>query len=143
MTTADFNPKDFTQKRLKVTFRRPAWPVPDPATPYVMAEAEDGSGVTVAIFGPDSPAARADAARMVAQWNAALAITAPRATAQRIVDTLQARASGLLPQDFDEQLAADVDEMHARYRALRADRGFSEADRVAKVEFVERLLSTL
>lgn len=64
----------------------------------------------------------------------------PRTTAQRIVDTLQARASGLLPQDYDEQLAADVDAMSARYEELRLTLGFGEADRVAKVEFVERLL---
>jgi len=72
MTPAEYNPADFTQKRLKVTFRCPAWPVPDPSMPYVMAEDEAGSGVAVAIFGPDSPAARADAARMVDLWNAAL-----------------------------------------------------------------------
>lgn len=42
-----------------------------------------------------------------------------RTTAQRIVDTLQARASGLLPADYDEQLAADVDAMNARYNELK------------------------
>lgn len=72
MTPAYFDPEDFTRKRLTVTFRCPAWPVPDPSIPYVMAEDEGGSGVAVAIFGPDSPAARADAARMVALWNADL-----------------------------------------------------------------------
>ena len=68
----EFNPSDFTHKRLKVTFRCPAWPVPDPSIPYVMGEDEEGSGIAVVIFGPDSPAARADAARMVKLWNAAL-----------------------------------------------------------------------
>ena len=72
VTPADYNPADFTRKRLKVTFRFPAWPVPDPSIPYVMAEDEAGSGVAVAIFGPDSPAARADAARMVGLWNDSL-----------------------------------------------------------------------
>lgn len=63
---------DFTRKRLKVTLRKPNWPVPDPNIPYVIAEDDEGSGVGVAIFGPDTPAARADAARMVLLWNIAL-----------------------------------------------------------------------
>lgn len=62
-----------------------------------------------------------------------------RTTAQRIVDTLQARATGLLPHDFDEQLVADVDAMAARYEELRVTHGFGEADRIAKTEFVARL----
>lgn len=66
-------PAEFTRKRLKVTLRKPNWPVPDPDIPYVIAEDEEGSGVGVAIFGPDTPAARADAARMVLLWNMALA----------------------------------------------------------------------
>lgn len=65
-------PAEFTRKRLKVTLRKPNWPVPDPDIPYVIAEDEEGSGVGVAIFGPDTPAARADAARMVLLWNKAL-----------------------------------------------------------------------
>ena len=64
----------------------------------------------------------------------------PRSTAQRIVDTIQARASGLFPRDYDEQLATDVDAMNARYAELRLTHGFGEADRIVKVEFVERLL---
>lgn len=65
-------PEEFTRKRLKVTLRKPNWPVPDPDTPYVIAEDEEGSGIGVAIFGPDTPAARADAARMVLLWNIAM-----------------------------------------------------------------------
>ncbi|TXT25418.1 MAG: hypothetical protein FD131_4619 [Rhodocyclaceae bacterium] len=65
-------PVEFTRKRLKVTLRKPNWPVPDPDIPYVIAEDEEGSGVGVAIFGPETPAARADAARMVLLWNMAL-----------------------------------------------------------------------
>lgn len=63
---------EFTRKHLKVTLRKPNWPVPNPDIPYVIAEDEEGSGVGVAIFGPDTPAARADAARMVVLWNKAL-----------------------------------------------------------------------
>lgn len=64
-----------------------------------------------------------------------------RTVAQRIVDTLQARATGLLPHDFDEQLAADVDLMSARYEELRVSHGFGEADRIVKTEFVARLIA--
>ena len=64
----------------------------------------------------------------------------PRTTAQRIVDTLQSRASGLLPQDYDEQMCSDVDLMSARYEELRITHGFGDADRIAKTEFVARLL---
>ncbi len=63
---------EFTRKRLKVTLRKPNWPVPDPDIPYVIAEDAEDSGVGVAIFGPDTLAARADAARMVLMWNKAL-----------------------------------------------------------------------
>lgn len=65
-------PAEFTRKRLKVTLRKPNWPVPDPDIPWVIAEDEEGSGVGVAIFGPDTPASRADADRMVLLWNMAL-----------------------------------------------------------------------
>lgn len=63
-----------------------------------------------------------------------------RTTAQRIVDTLQARTSGLLPPDFDEQLVADVDAMSARYEELRLTHGFGDADRIVKTELVARLI---
>lgn len=63
-----------------------------------------------------------------------------RTTAQRIVDTLQARATGLLPHDFDEQLVADVEAMSSRYEELRIAHGFGDADRIVKTEFVTRLI---
>ncbi|WP_213768624.1 hypothetical protein [Caballeronia sp. dw_19] len=62
----------FTRTRVIVTARLPRFPVADPATPWVMLEAEDGSGLTVALMGPDSPESRADAARMMKLWNDAL-----------------------------------------------------------------------
>lgn len=60
----------FTPKRLMVTLRLPK--AGDDQQPQVILEAEDGSGLAVALFGPDSPAARADAARMMVLWNDAL-----------------------------------------------------------------------
>lgn len=60
----------FTRKRLMVTLRLPK--EGDDQSPQVILEAEDGSGLAVALFGPDSPAARADAARVMTIWNASL-----------------------------------------------------------------------
>jgi hypothetical protein len=60
----------FTRKRLMVTLRHPK--EGGDHQPQVILEAEDGSGLAVALFGQDSPAARADAARMMALWNDAL-----------------------------------------------------------------------
>ncbi|MDP9651751.1 hypothetical protein J2793_007226 [Paraburkholderia caledonica] len=62
----------FTRKRVMVTTRLPKFAVADLTQPWVMPEAEDGSGLTVALMGPDTPEARADAARMMKLWNDAL-----------------------------------------------------------------------
>jgi hypothetical protein len=62
----------FTRKRVMVTARLPTLALPDPTTSWVMLEAEDGSGLAVALMGPDSPESRADAARMMKLWNDAL-----------------------------------------------------------------------
>ncbi|NUX58004.1 hypothetical protein [Paraburkholderia youngii] len=62
----------FTRKRVMLTTRLPKFPVVDPTIPWVMLEAEDGSGLTIALMGPDSPESRADAARMMKLWNEAL-----------------------------------------------------------------------
>lgn len=61
-----------SKTRLKMTIRKPKSPALG-TDPWVMLEDEAGSGVSVAAFGPDSPAARADAARMMELWNTALA----------------------------------------------------------------------
>ncbi|MFM0411235.1 hypothetical protein [Paraburkholderia dipogonis] len=63
---------NFTRTRVKITSRLPKFAVADPTTPWVMLEAEDDSGLIVAVMGPDSPAARADAARMMNLWSDAL-----------------------------------------------------------------------
>ncbi|WP_121498240.1 hypothetical protein [Pseudomonas aeruginosa] len=63
----------FTRKRLMVTLRLPKEGMDQ--QPQIILEAEDSSGIAVALFGPDSPAARADAARMMALWNDALPST--------------------------------------------------------------------
>lgn len=65
----------FTRKRLMVTLRLPKHG--ENQQPQVILEAEDGSGLAVALFGTDSPAARADAARMMALWNDALPLAEP------------------------------------------------------------------
>lgn len=65
------DPSQYTRKRLMVTLRRAKGGTSD-ALPTVVLEAEEGDGVAVAILGQDSPAARADAARMMRLWNAAL-----------------------------------------------------------------------
>ncbi|WP_420213402.1 hypothetical protein ACN8ZM_39985 (plasmid) [Burkholderia aenigmatica] len=62
----------FTRKRVMITTRLPKVAVADPTIPWVMLEAEDGSELTVAMMGPDSPESRADAARMMKLWNGAL-----------------------------------------------------------------------
>lgn len=64
-----------------------------------------------------------------------------RTAAERIVDALEARQSGLLPIDFDEQIEADLVQMQERYDQLRISKGFSEANRIAKTEFVTGLLA--
>jgi hypothetical protein len=62
----------FTRKRLMVTTRVPhGLPAAD-TVPWVVLEAADGSGLAVAMCGPDTPASRADAGRIVQLWNAAL-----------------------------------------------------------------------
>jgi len=63
----------FTRKRVMVTTRLPKFAATGLTTPWVMLEAEDGSGLTIAMMGPDSPESRADAARMMKLWNDALA----------------------------------------------------------------------
>ncbi|WP_157056222.1 hypothetical protein [Candidatus Burkholderia verschuerenii] len=62
----------FTRKRVMTTIQLPKFSVADPAKPWVMLEAEDESGLTVALMGPDSLELRADAARMMKLWNDAL-----------------------------------------------------------------------
>ncbi|MBB4517152.1 hypothetical protein [Paraburkholderia fungorum] len=62
----------FTRKRVMVTARPPKFAVADPEKPWVMLEAEDGSGLTLAVMGPDSAESRADAARMMRLWNDSL-----------------------------------------------------------------------
>lgn len=59
-----------TKKRLMVTLRIPKGC--DPQEAQVILEAEDGSGLAIAVFGPDSPEARADAARVMRLWNDSL-----------------------------------------------------------------------
>ncbi|MCI3206441.1 hypothetical protein DBA20_15895 [Pandoraea capi] len=61
-----------TRRRVMVTTRLPKFAVADPTMPWVMLEGEDGSGLTIALMGPDSPESRADAARMMKLWNDAL-----------------------------------------------------------------------
>jgi hypothetical protein len=62
----------FTNKRLMVTIRQPKATASIGTTPHVFLEAEDGSGLAIAMFGEDSPIARADAAWMMALWNESL-----------------------------------------------------------------------
>jgi hypothetical protein len=68
----DIGLPSYTKMRLKVTLRHPKWSAPKSRIPYVHVVDEGGSGETIAIFGPDCPIARADAAHMVALWNSAL-----------------------------------------------------------------------
>jgi len=70
LPTLEVDDSQFTRTRVKVTSRLPNGARPgDP--PWVMLEAEDNS-VAIAAMGTDSPAARADAARMMRLWNDAL-----------------------------------------------------------------------
>lgn len=62
----------YSKVRLVVTVRKPKNDSVFGSDEQVILESEDGSGLVVAIFGKDSPAARADAARMMALWNGAL-----------------------------------------------------------------------
>ncbi|MEX3983654.1 hypothetical protein AB4Y45_32250 [Paraburkholderia sp. EG287A] len=65
---------DFSQVtlgRLMVTTRVPRGLPVEESFPWVVLELEDGSGKAVAMFGPDTPASRADAGRMMQFWNAA------------------------------------------------------------------------
>lgn len=63
----EIDPTKYTRKRLMVTLRARK---DDPEKkPQVVLEADDQSGVAVAIFGDDSPEARADAARVMRLWN--------------------------------------------------------------------------
>jgi hypothetical protein len=61
----------YTRKRVMVTTRMPKDKAPD-SPPWVVLEAEDGSGVAIALMGPDTPTSRADAARMMQLWNDSL-----------------------------------------------------------------------
>jgi hypothetical protein len=61
----------YTRKRVMVTTRLPKHNAPG-SPPWVVLEAEDGSGVAIALMGPDTPATRADAARMMQLWNNSL-----------------------------------------------------------------------
>lgn len=60
----------------------------------------------------------------------------------RIVDTLAARTNNTFPVGFDDQMAADVDRMVERYQELRISRGFTEADRISRIEFVSGVLAS-
>lgn len=61
----------YTRTRVMVTTRVPKFPGA-PATPWVILEAEGGSGQAIAMLGPDTPESRADAARMMRLWNDSL-----------------------------------------------------------------------
>lgn len=67
------------------------------------------------------------------------------AAARHIVETLLAAASGTLLHDAQnlDKLEADLDTLRARYSELKRSRGFSEADRQSRVEFVQRQLVSL
>lgn len=58
----------------------------------------------------------------------------------RIVDTLAAIATGLLPQHFDAAMADDVDAYNARYQELRGRMQFGAASRTAQAELVARII---
>jgi len=73
MLAMQINESKFTNKRVMVTTRLPKFGGVESSTPWVMLEAEDGSGLTIAMMGPDSVESRADAARMMNLWNDALA----------------------------------------------------------------------
>jgi hypothetical protein len=64
----------YTHKRVMVTARIPKDAEPD-SPPWVVLEAEDGSGEAIALMGPDTPTARADATRMMQLWNDSLPAT--------------------------------------------------------------------
>ena len=68
----DIDLSQFTRGRLMVTTRVPLGLSAEETLPWVVLEMEDGSGKAVAMFGPDTPAARADAARMMKLWNDSL-----------------------------------------------------------------------
>lgn len=57
-----------TRSRLVMTVRRPKSTALG-TEPWVMLEDENASGIAVAMFGPDNPASRADASRMMQLWN--------------------------------------------------------------------------
>ncbi|AOJ72864.1 hypothetical protein WS83_24370 [Burkholderia sp. MSMB2042] len=67
----EVDPTQFTRKRVMATTRKMKSATVD-ESPWVALEAEDRSGLVIAAMGPDSPKSRADAARMMALWNAAL-----------------------------------------------------------------------
>ncbi|CAB3740158.1 hypothetical protein LMG22037_06365 [Paraburkholderia phenoliruptrix] len=94
----------FTRKRVMITTRPPKFAVADPAKPWVMLEAEDGSGLTLALMGPDSAEARADAARMMKLWN----------------DSLE--ANGACPGDR-KAAAEDQPDYEGAFRRVCADMG--------------------
>jgi hypothetical protein len=58
-----------TKAHLAMTIRRPKSSALG-TEPWVMLEDDSGSGVAVAMFGPDSPSSRADAFKMMRLWNA-------------------------------------------------------------------------
>ncbi|MBK3780070.1 hypothetical protein G3A43_07355 [Paraburkholderia aspalathi] len=68
----EIDPTQFTRQRLMVTTRVPQGLPAADSEPWVVLEAEDGSGKAVAMCGPDTPASRADARRLAQLWNAAL-----------------------------------------------------------------------
>jgi hypothetical protein len=65
----EIDPTQFTHKRLMVTMRVPQGLPAADTVPWVVLEAEDGEGPAVAMCGPDTPSARADAARLIRLWN--------------------------------------------------------------------------
>lgn len=73
----EIDPQLFTRKRVMVTTRVPK-NAPEDALPWVVLEAEDGCGLIIAMTGPDSPQSRADGARIMELWNAALDAENPR-----------------------------------------------------------------
>lgn len=68
----DIDLSQFTRGRLMVTTRVPKGLPVEETIPWVVLELEDSSGKAVAMFGPDTPAARADAGRMMNLWNSSL-----------------------------------------------------------------------
>lgn len=62
-----------TQKRLKVTIRKPKNLSLFGSSAHVVLELEDGSGLAVAVLGTDDPISRANAVKICNLWNKSIA----------------------------------------------------------------------